>query len=226
MHLGVIPDGNRRYASDHGIEKKEAYSRAKDTITDVFMKIDESEEVDVEIEEATFYLLSEENLRRDRQELGTLFQLLRENIFEVAKQFHGKDFRFNWVTTRPSAIPEGLRKKLKKMENKFNRGERDLNLLISYSGKRDILQASRQIHENGGDFSQESFQDHLGIKSDIDFVIRTGDNPDRECVSGFPIWNSSYAEYFHIKKNFPAVTYEDVRDALNHFSDLRRKKGN
>jgi len=68
-------------------------------------------------------------------------------------------------------------------------------------------------------------KNNLEIKSDIDYVIRTGDNPTRECLSGFPIWNSSYSEFYHINKNFPAVTPEDVKDALKHFQKLRTKRG-
>ncbi|MFB6215730.1 MAG: undecaprenyl diphosphate synthase family protein, partial [Candidatus Aenigmatarchaeota archaeon] len=92
-------------------------------------------------------------------------------------------------------------------------------------GKDDILEEAEEIASEGGEFSRSELAQHLEIRDDIDFVIRTGDNPDRECLSGFPIWNASYAEFYHIKKNFPAVEPEDVEEALDHFKKLRRKKG-
>ncbi len=222
MHLGVIPDGNRRYARNHSMPKMEAYRKAKDVIAEVSDHLDE---FPMEIDEATFYLLSEENLKRDEDELEALYQLLEENMEEVAERFNDEDFRFNWATTRPDAIPEKLREKLRELEERFDSGEKRLNALIAYSGKRDITKAAEKLREADEKIDAENLSNHLEIRTDIDYVIRTGDNPTRECLSGFPIWNSSYAEYRHIKKNFPAVTPGDIRDALEHFEKLRRKKG-
>lgn len=222
MHLGVIPDGNRRYAREQGIEEREAYLEAKEVLADIFDKI---KDLPVEIEEVTLYLLSEDNLERDDEELETLFDLLAEEIEDTASRWNSNGFQFNWVSTRPEALPGHLREKLRDLENKYRKGERNVNTLISYSGKRDVVQAAQKVCGNGGDFSQEALRKHLDISSEIDFVIRTGDNPTRESISDFPIWNSSYAEYYHIQKHFPEVTVEDVEEALEHYKELRRKKG-
>lgn len=222
MHIGVIPDGNRRYADSHGITNYKAYRKARDTVkhvTDSLM--DYSDKVD----EISFYLLSEENLKRDEEELETLFDLLDNNIDDMAEHFREGDFRLNWASTEPEALPERLRDKLRDLESEFKNGKIKVNLIIAYSGKRDILEASKEISEDDSNFEESNLVDHLEIDTDIDFVIRTGDNPDRECLSGFPIWNSSYAEFYHIKKNFPAVSPSDIENALDHYSQLRKKKG-
>lgn len=222
MDIGVIPDGNRRYARAQEIEKYEAYEQARDTIKNVTESLEGFSD---DLESITFYLLSEENLKRKEGDLKTLFQLLKENVKNLSKFFEGKNFSVNWLTTNPDPLPAELVKKLKSLEKEFTDGDIDVNLLISYSGKEDILEASEELAQNGGKFTEENLQSHLQINNDIDFVIRTGDNPDRECLSGFPIWNSSYAEFYHIKKNFPAVKSEDVKQALDHYQSLRRKKG-
>jgi undecaprenyl diphosphate synthase len=222
MHIGVIPDGNRRYADSHGIGNYKAYRKARDTVRHVTDSLNGFSD---DLESITFYLLSEENLKRDEDELETLFQLLEENIDDMADFFQEKDFKVNWGSTKPEALPEELRNKLESIEQQYSEGETTVNLLISYDGKKDILQASSSIAGEDGDFSEKNLSSHLEIQKDIDFVIRTGDNPDRECLSGFPIWNSSYAEFYHIKKNFPAIEPEDVKKALNHFEKLRKKKG-
>jgi len=219
MHLGVIPDGNRRYAENNGLAKVKAYRKAKDVIADVFRDLDD---VPVEIEEATFYLLSEENLKRKDEDLDDLFNLMENHINEIAEKLNEFGFAFNWASTNPDALPEHLQEALKALEKEFSDGEKTLNALISYDGKQDIVQASNKVD---GEASRENIKQNLEIDSDIDYVIRTGDNPTRECLSGFPIWNSSYAEFYHLKKNFPAVTSEDVRDALKHFQKLRKKRG-
>ncbi|MFB6204516.1 MAG: undecaprenyl diphosphate synthase family protein [Candidatus Nanohaloarchaea archaeon] len=220
MHLGVIPDGNRRYAEEKGIENEEAYREAKEVIKEIGRKLKNQH-----IEEATFYLLSEENLKREEEELENLFSLMDNYIEEVAENYNREGFMLNWASTNPGALPDRIREKLERLEEKFDEGEKRVNLLISYDGKRDILQASEQVANNGGDFSRDQLREHLEVETDIDYVIRTGDNPTRECLSGFPLWNASYAEYYHIRKHFPAVTVDDVKDALEHFRDLRRKKG-
>jgi len=219
MHLGVIPDGNRRYAENNGLAKVKAYRKAKDVIADVFRDLDDGP---VEIEEATFYLLSEENLKRKDEDLDDLFNLMENHINEIAEKLNEFGFAFNWASTNPDALPEHLQEELKALEKEFSDGEKTLNALISYDGKQDIVQASNKVD---GEASRENIKQNLEIDSDIDYVIRTGDNPTRECLSGFPIWNSSYAEFYHLKKNFPAVTSEDVRGALKHFQKLRKKRG-
>lgn len=221
MHLGVIPDGNRRYATENSISNKEAYRRAKEVIKDIGEDLKSRKD----IEEVTFYLLSEENLKRDDEELETLFGLLEEYIEDVSSSYHKNGFELNWATTAPGHLPEHLRQKLESLEEKFDSGKRVLNLLISYSGKKDILNAAQSISGNGEEFNPGSMKEHLEISSDIDFVIRTGDNPTRECLSGFPIWNASYSEFYHLEKNFPDLSIDDVKEALEHFRELRRKKG-
>lgn len=220
MHLGVIPDGNRRYAEENDIAKDDAYRKARETIKSIGKELE-----DRDVEEVTFYLLSEENLRRPEHELELLFDLLRESVEQVAEEFGDNGYRFNWASTNPGVLPEDLVDELERLEEEFGDGDKTINALISYSGKKDILQASEKISGNGMDFTRESLKESLQIGSEIDFVIRTGNNPYRECLSGFPIWNASYAEYYHIQKNFPAVEMEDVEKALIHYNDLRRKKG-
>ena len=222
MHIGVIPDGNRRYARSKEIGKMEAYEEAKDTIKQL---TDSLEGLSDDIEALSFYLLSEENFRRSDEELEGLFNLLDENIEAMAEFFDDRDFKVNWASTKPEALPEKLQEKLEKIQQKYSEGETRVNLLISYSGKQDILQASKQISVEESDFSEENLSSHLEVETEIDFVIRTGDNPERECISGFPMWNSAYAEFYHIKKNFPAVEPDDVKTAFNHYKKLRKKKG-
>ena len=222
MHIGVIPDGNRRYADSHGIGNYKAYRKARDTIRHVTDSLNGFSD---DLSSITFYLLSEENLKRDEEELETLFQLLEENINDMGDFFQDKDFKVNWASTKPEALPEDLTEKLEDIEKEYSEGETTVNLLISYDGKKDILEASQKISGEDGDFSESNLSGHLEVQEDIDFVIRTGNNPDRECLSGFPIWNASYAEFYHIRKNFPAVKPEDVEEALNHFEKLRKNKG-
>jgi undecaprenyl diphosphate synthase len=222
MHVGFIPDGNRRYAEEKGIDNEESYKESKNTVKQVTKSLEKYAE---DLDEVTLYILSEDNLKRSEEQLETLFQLLRHNLDEMREFFRENSYEVNWASTNPEALPEDIRGKLKALEEDFDEGKVKANLLISYSGKKDIVSASESVCGNGSDFSERSVQENLEVSSDIDFVIRTGDNPRRECLSGFPIWNSSYAEYYHIEKNFPEVRPGDVEEAFDHFEKLRRKEG-
>lgn len=222
MHVGFIPDGNRRYAEEKGIDNEKSYRESKNTIKEVTKSLEKFAD---DLDEVTLYILSEDNLKRSERQLETLFQLLRQNLDEMREFFSENSYEVNWASTRPEALPDDIRQELKDLENDFDEGRVKANLLISYSGKKDIVRGSEKICSGQEEFSETSLKQNLEISSDIDFVIRTGDNPRRECLSGFTIWNSSYAEYYHIDKNFPAVKPEDVEKAFDHFEKLRRKEG-
>jgi undecaprenyl diphosphate synthase len=222
MHVGFIPDGNRRYAEENGIANEESYRESKNTVKKVTKSLEKFAD---DLDEVTLYILSEDNLKRDEGELETLFHLLSENLDEMGEFFSENNYEVNWASTKPEALPRDIRDKLTDLEEDFNQGDVKANLLISYSGKKDIVNASAKLCENGGDYSENDLRENLEIGSDIDLVIRTGENPRRECLSGFPIWNSSYAEYYHIDRNFPAVKPGDVKEAFDHFEKLRRKEG-
>ncbi|MFB6202917.1 MAG: undecaprenyl diphosphate synthase family protein [Candidatus Nanohaloarchaea archaeon] len=217
--MGIIPDGNRRYAESNGITQFRAYRKAKDTIKDVVSDFDGDR-----VREVTVYMLSEENFRRDESELENLFKLFKESQ-ELFEKVGEAGFSVNWAATAPGKLPEDISQRLRELEEKYSEGKKKLNMLVAYSGKEDILESAREIAENSGEYTRENMKENLEIGSEIDFVVRTGDNPTRECLSGFPLWNASYAEYYHIQKNFPNITTEDVQDALDHYDRLRKKRG-
>jgi Undecaprenyl pyrophosphate synthase len=221
MHVGIIPDGNRRYAETNSIDERQAYRESKETVKRVSRALRDKEQ---ELSEITIYILSEDNLKRSDEELDTLFSLLRDEVSELREFFNEHGFSANWASTRPEALPEDVRKQLQEIDQEFNEGGVTVNMLVSYSGKSDIISASQQLCQDGN-LSEEDLSEELEVRSEIDFVIRTGKGPRRECLSGFPIWNSSYAEYYHIDKNFPEIESRDIEEALEHFRSLRRRRG-
>ena len=221
MHVGIIPDGNRRYADQNSIDERQAYRESKETVKKVSRSLRDRVE---DLSEITIYILSEDNLKRPEEELDTLFSLLRGEISELKKFFDEHNFSANWASTRPEALPEDVRDQLEDIDQEFDNGEVTVNMLVSYSGRQDIVKASRNLCGDR-EISSENLSDSLEVDSEVDLVIRTGEGPRRECLSGFPIWNSSYAEYYHVDKNFPELEPQDVKDALEHFRSLRRCRG-
>lgn len=233
MHLGLIPDGHRRYADERGISDRRAYLQAKNLLDEIIRDLDSltdqcSDEVDM-IDELTVYALSEENLRRDEEELVILYDMLEAYADEVIEEFPGTRFDVRWLSTAPETMPESTRAAMDRVADHFTGEEVTINVLLSYTGTADIVNAANAIADGSAPVdppvSAEEFAAALDLSSEIDYVVRTGDNPRRECLSGFPIWNASYAEYYHYEKNFPALTVADMQAALDHVTSLRRNEG-
>ena len=103
-------------------------------------------------------------------------------------------------------------------------------MLIGYTGRSEILSA---VASPGNRFknllfglSEMDLKSSLRVKTPCDFIIRTGEeSEEREAKSGFLLWQSAYAEYYHINKYFPEVTEEDFNKAWDYFNNTRRRKG-
>ena len=103
-------------------------------------------------------------------------------------------------------------------------------MLIGYTGQSEILSAIsspvNRIKNLLFGLSENDLKNSLKVKSLCDFIIRTGEeSEEREARSGFLLWQSAYAEYYHINKFFPEVTKEDFNKAWAYFKNTRRRKG-
>ncbi len=240
MHLGLIPDGHRRYAREHGISERRSYLLSQEHIDDIVTRCANSADpfdVGTPIDEVTVYAMSEGNLKREDEELDIFYDALREyfayltedkdltpeaeSIFDRTTDIERDRLNIRFISTRPGPLPHDIWEQSRQIEQDYDGDGLCLNILLSYNGRREIAQAC----QTATDGEPNAITANLALPSEIDYVIRTGDNPRRECLSGFPIWQSSYAEYYHLAKNFPAVTGDDIEEAITHYTALRRNRG-
>jgi tritrans,polycis-undecaprenyl-diphosphate synthase [geranylgeranyl-diphosphate specific] len=228
-HIGMIPDGNRRWAKEKGLEPWEGHRKGSEK-GELFIEwcIDHEE-----IYEITVYGLSEENFKRPARELGKLYELYLEELTKLidTRKLHDARVRVNIISTDVRPVPRSLarlfqriRTETKGYENKM------LNMLIGYTGQSEILSAvASPLNRFKNLFfglSEDDLQKRLKVKAPCDFIIRTGEeSEEREARSGFLLWQSAYAEYYHINKFFPDVTKEDFERAWNYFKNTRRRRG-
>jgi len=228
-HIGLIPDGNRRWAEERGLKPWEGHRKGAEK-GELFIEwcIDHED-----IGEITTYGLSEENFRRPAEELEKLYELYEDELTKLInkEKIHKNRVKINIICTNTKFIPKNLidlfnriRTETKNYENKV------LNLLIGYTGQSEILSAiSSPLNRLKNLFfglSEEDLQNSLKVKRPCDFIIRTGEeSEEREARSGFLLWQSAYAEYYHVNKFFPDVTEEDFTKAWNYFENTRRRKG-
>ena len=103
-------------------------------------------------------------------------------------------------------------------------------MLIGYTGQSEILSAVssplNRVKNLLFGLSETDIRNRLKVKTPCDFIIRTGEeSEEREARSWFLLWQSAYAEYYHINKLFPDVTKEDFDQAWHYFKTTRRRQG-
>jgi tritrans,polycis-undecaprenyl-diphosphate synthase [geranylgeranyl-diphosphate specific] len=228
-HIGMIPDGNRRWARERGLDPWEGHERGAEK-GELFIEwcIDHED-----ISEMTVYGLSEENFNRPAQELEKLYSLYDDELTKLInkEKIHNNRVRINIISTNLKPLPQNLvrllnriREETKDYENKV------LNMLIGYTGQSEILSAVstplNRVKNLLFGLSETDMKKGLKVKTPCDFIIRTGsEEKEREARSGFLLWQSAYSEYYHINKFFPEVTEEDFNEAWEYFRNTRRRKG-
>jgi len=228
-HIGLIPDGNRRWAVERGLEPWEGQRKGA-----------EKEELFIEwcldhgdISEITTYGLSEENFKRPVKELEKLYELFEEEFTKLInkEKIHTNRVKINIICTNSKPIPKNLINLFNRIKKETkNYGDKVLNVLIGYTGQAELLSAIssplNRIKNLFFGLSEKDLQNRLKVKRPCDFIIRTGEeSEEREARSGFLLWQSAYSEYYHINKFFPEVTKEDLDKAWSYFQNTRRRKG-
>ncbi len=228
-HIGLIPDGNRRWAKERGLLPWEGQKKGA-----------EKEELFIEwcldhedIDEITTYGLSEENFKRPALELEKLYELFDDEFTKLInrEKVHTNRVKINIICTDSKPIPQNLIKLFDRLRTRTKNYENKvLNLLIGYTGQAEILGAIssplNRIKNLFFGLTDKDLKNSLKVKRPCDFIIRTGEeSEEREARSGFLLWQSAYAEYYHINKFFPDVTEEDLNEAWSYFESTRRRKG-
>jgi len=221
-HIAIIPDGNRRWSENKGISKKEGYATGIQKIGDVLKWCKEHD-----VHMLTMWGFSTDNFKRDSEEVGQLFGLFKENLKKAfdsdEKNKHDLKVRF---LGRIQLFPKEIQEMIKKAEEISSKNSKyQLNLLLSYGGKEEIVDAVNKIIEEGvAQVDEEIISNHLYTAGlpDPDLVIRTS---GEKRLSGLMPWQSCYSELYFCKKLWPDFSKEDFEDALNEYANRRRRFG-
>ncbi len=228
-HIGLIPDGNRRWAKERGLELWEGHSEGAVKI-ELFIEwcIDHED-----ISEVTIYGLSEENFKRSAEELEKLYNLYEDEFTKLIdkEKIHKNRVRINIISTNVRPIPKNLIRLFNRIRTETkDYNNKVLNMLIGYTGQSEVLKAVssplNRLKNLLFGLSEQDLKNSLKVKTPCDFILRTGtEEKEREARSGFLLWQSAYAEYYHINKFFPDVTKEDFNKAWDYFMNTKRRKG-
>ena len=227
-HVGVILDGNRRWAkSNYGANAEEGHKAGAEKIVEL---LGWCEEADVNI--ITLWLLSTDNLNRDPEELDALLKIISaavDHLDELGK----------WEIKPLGALellPKWLQEKLKKVEAASKgRAKVVVNVAIGYGGRREIVDAVRNYIQDGVTHGQSA--DEIAKKLSIDEIgkhLYTAGMPDPELVirtsgeqrlSGFLLWQSAHSEFYFCEAYWPDFRKVDFLRALRAYAQRHRRFG-
>jgi len=226
-HIGVLMDGNRRWARAIGAGPSHGHQRGADKIPEF---LGWCEEVGVEV--VTLWMLSPDNLSRPEEELGPLIEIIEDAVESLAAT--GR-WRVHPVGAL-DLLPEATAHRLKLVED----ATRDVsglhvNVAIGYGGRREIADAVRSLLQShaaqGTSIEQlaeildvEHIAEHLYTRGqpDPDLVIRTS---GEQRLSGFLLWQSAHSEFYFCEALWPDFRKVDFLRALRAYAQRERRYG-
>lgn len=230
-HIGIIMDGNRRFAKRLMLEPWKGHewgSKKSEEVLEWCMEFG--------IKHVTLYALSLENLSgRPREELEFLFKLMKDVAKGVVEdknhKVHKNKVRVS-VIGRMELLPQDLQDLIRKAVGLTkNYSDFFLNFCVAYGGRQEITDAFKKIMKSvlknevkADDINDDVIRDNLYTSGvpDPDLIIRTG---GEKRLSNFLLFQSAYSELYFTDKTWPEFGREDFLDAIKDFQDRQRRFG-
>lgn len=223
-HIGVILDGNRRYAKENNISYEEAYQKAAEAVTNLVKWLLIENRANI----LSIYALSLDNVtKRPMIELEPIYMVQRKTYEEW---FESKLMLNNGIKIQFAGETQLLPKDYKGAclnleEQTKNCTEKKFYILVAYSGQMETIKATEYFHINEPkDYIElkDKFMKQLSVKEPVDLVIRTS---GEQRLSDFLPIQTTYAEFIFLNKYFPTITKEDIEMVLEKFLNKKRRFG-
>lgn len=226
QHLGVIMDGNRRWAAAHGVPVlyQENSERA---VYDTVSLCQEHA-----IPHLSLYALSRENLaHRDKESLQHLFDLLIAQSKKNKEQWRRQNVRIRAIGSI-DALPQPVQDALHELEHETAAATGlQLNILLAYGGRQEIAAACRTIAEKAviGELAPHQIDEKVVVQHlwmahapPPDLIIRTGGNAR---LSNFLLYQAAYSELLFVPYFWPDMTKKRLEDCLKQYAAITRNFG-
>jgi len=219
LHVGIIMDGNGRWATRRGLSRLRGHEAGVDAIRRVVEAAP-----DQGVGTLTLYAFSTDNWRRPRAEVAGLMTLLRVYLAKEVGSLVRNGVRLT-VIGRRDRLPDGIATAIARAEAATANGETlHLRIAVDYSARDAILNAALKARDIG-DLSRATFSDlvtgEAGLR-DVDLIIRTS---GEQRLSDFLLWEGAYAELHFTARMWPEFDAEDLAQALTSFHRRERRFG-
>ncbi|MDQ5983630.1 MAG: Isoprenyl transferase [Eubacteriales bacterium SKADARSKE-1] len=226
VHIGIIMDGNGRWAKKRGLPRSAGHKAGADNFRKIAKYCSK-----IGIKYLTVYAFSTENWRRPSDEVDFLMRLFKQYLEESLRDFKEENIRVIFIGDR-NAFSEDLQTRINEVEasSKICTGM-VLNIAMNYGGRSEILKAVKSISEDVKesklsieDITEQTLSDKMYTynQPDPDLIIR----PSGEFrTSNFLIWQSAYSEYLFLDTLWPDFKPVDLEKALDKYALRNRRFG-
>ncbi len=226
FHVGVIMDGNGRWAEARGLNRVAGHARGARRVSELVEACP-----DLGVTHLTLYAFSTENWRRPLAEVDGIMRIFRTYILNRMEDLRAHDVRVRFLGMR-HRVPTHLRQLMHLLESRTEACQGlNLSIAIDYGGRDELTRAVRGIGEevalgtlNPGEICAETISKALDTRGtpDPDFIIRTSG----ECrISNFLLWQGIYAEYEFRRTAWPDFTVSEFAEAIEGYRRRDRRFG-
>ena len=224
-HIGVIVDGNGRWAQEKGKSRSEGHKAGADNMENLFSYM-----MDKGVKVISAYVFSTENFKRSEEEVNYLMDMIVKRFKLYAKKYKKENIKIVF-----SGRKEGLREDVIEVINNLSEITKDntrgiINFCLNYGGHAEIIDATKKICDDVsmGNLNIENLNEDIYKKylyqdlPPMDLLIRTsGENR----VSNFMLWQMSYAEFYFPKTYFPDFKNKEFDQAILEYNKRDRRFG-
>ena len=226
IHIGIIMDGNRRWAKKRFLPSNYGHSKGAETFKSIALYCNK-----IGIKYLTVYAFSTENWKRSKDEISYLMILFKKYLNNALEKFSSENIIVKFMGNL-SKFSQDIRDLILKIENSSsNNTGMVLNIAMNYGGREEITHAAKSILEdlksNKIDIDQVSenlVSERLynSGQPDVDLIIRTA---GEQRISNFMLWQAAYAEFYFTSVLWPDFNEKELNKALDEYSTRIRRFG-
>ncbi|HEX8949821.1 MAG TPA: isoprenyl transferase [Dissulfurispiraceae bacterium] len=221
-HIGIIMDGNGRWAEMRGLPRFEGHKRGVERVSEIVEAVK-----GLGVEAVSLYAFSIENWMRPEDEVSVIMALLETTLKKEFLNFMRENIRFRIIGNREK-LPENIRAIVEVVENETAKNKGLIfQCALSYGGRDEIIRAFKKAiasHAVPGDITEEyiaGLLDTAGVP-DPDLIIRTS---GEQRLSNFLLWQSAYSEFYFTQTLWPDFTKAELMEAIHEYQMRSRRFG-
>ncbi len=225
-HIAIIMDGNGRWANAKGLPRAAGHRKGVETVRSMVQTC-----LNLGVKYLTLYTFSTENWNRPQKEITILMRLMVKSLKKEAKELNENKVKISTIGNIDS-LPTVVQKELQSAKD-LTKGNNKLvlNLALSYSGRWEIIEATKNIAKDfasgkisSDDINEELFSKNLSTSDipDPDLMIRSG---GENRISNFLIWQIAYSELYVSKILWPDFNCNNLIEAIQDFQNRERRFG-
>lgn len=226
QHIGVIMDGNGRWAKKRGLPRSAGHSAGADTLKKIVTECNK-----MGIKYITVYAFSTENWKRPKDEVDYLMNLLMDYLVNAKTTLAGENVVIKAIGSRKELSDELCRQIEKTEEFTKDNDGIVMNIALNYGSREEITKAVKEICADVSDgrilkddIDAELISKHLytANQPDPDLIIRTS---GEQRISNFLLWQLAYSELWFCDKLWPDFSVADLHQAIIDFQSRNRRYG-